>query len=701
MKRIFLLAALMMFCAALLAQSRKFSNPKHLIRQAVPAVAVDEPILPRQPGNPLVLPKSTLEDIFGGTRYDAQTNASVDNRLVVWPDGSISAAWTKAQLETAYTDRGTGYNYYNGAVWGPAPSGRIETIRTGWPSMDKWNGNGEIVISHQSGTAPLVMCTRPVKGTGAWTQSLLATPPGASGLLWPRIMTSGPTNNYVHMLVITAPTANGGVVYNGLDGALLYYRSLNGGITWDKTAIILPGLDATNYDAFSADHYVWGTPHGDTIYFGVAGHWVDSFIMKSTNNGETWTKIPVLANANKKLPVGTTEVPEFYAGDGAVAVEMDHSGVIHMAFGKGGGYMAGGTKYIYVNQNGLIYWNTTMPMVPEGLDLDVLEASGNLLAYVFDGPNPGDTIVAAPSYRVGLSSHPQLSVDANNNLYCLYSAATPGNPSPDPYNYRHMWGRARFHSTGAWGDMTDFNEGIFYMFYEFAFANMAKQVQNNNLNVIYQTSPQPGSAVQVTTIPVHDNYYEHRVIPLSAFGTPPVNNPTLTISTLQNVAAGPVSVPVHATNFNNLGAFQFTLEYNPALMTYTGCSNWYPGITDVLIGTGTLGKITFIWAASSQGVNLVDGNFFNINFIWQGSSAMSIISWNDSPTPREFSDYNGLIFAPTYTNGGVTGTLPATHFIPVWTGNPLNPMAIGVTQARLDLVDLVAGDEIGVFDGNY
>ncbi len=516
MKKTLLFAVLLLMVGALMAQNPKYSNPKHLKGQAVPAVAIDNPGLPQQTGNSLTMSKSTLEDIIGETRYDAQSNAGIQNRLVVWPDGSISAAWTKAQLETGYTDRGTGYNYYDGTAWGDPPAMRIETVRTGWPSMDALN-NGEIVVSHRSGTATMVMERRATKGTGNWTESFIPNPPPATGLLWPRVMTSGPNNNIIHMLALTAPTGNGGVVYKGMDGALLYYRSLDGGATWDKSGITLPGMDSLYHDGFSADSYNWGSPHGDTIYFGCGGHWSDTFIMKSTDNGETWVKIPVLSNANAKLASTVTYVPPFYSSDGAIAVEMDKNGVIHMAFGKGGGYMSGGTSYIYVNVNGLIYWNTTMPMVQDSLDLDSLEAHGNLIAYVFDGPNPGDTIVAAPSYRVGMSSHPSISIDQYNNIYLLYSAVTPGNPSPDPYNYRHMWCRAKFHNKPQWTPMKDLNDGVFYLFYEFAFPNMAKRVLNNNLNVIYQTSNQPGSAVQVTTIPVHDNSYEHRVIPVSAY----------------------------------------------------------------------------------------------------------------------------------------------------------------------------------------
>ncbi|MCK9220365.1 MAG: T9SS type A sorting domain-containing protein [Bacteroidales bacterium] len=541
MKKILLFSIMTCLGIGLMAQSLKYSKPVNVPRQAVPAAITDNPLLPQQVANSFVQSKAALEDVIGETRYDAQTNSAIPNRLIVWPDGSMSSAWTKAQLDGSWTDRGTGYNYYDGSAWGTPPTQRIESVKTGWPTMDKWNGTGEIVIAHQSGTTPLVMNTRPVKGTGTWTQSLINPPTGASGLLWPRMITSGPTNNYVHMIVLSSPTGNGGVTYQGLDGALLYYRSTNGGETWDKNGIILPGLESANYDGFSGDEYAWGSPHGDTLYFAVACAWTDSFIMESVDNGENWTKIPVLSNANKKLPSGTTEVQPFYAADGAVALEMDKAGVIHMAFGKGGGYMSAGTKYIYVNVNGLIYWNSTMPMIQDSLVLDSLEAHGNLLGYVSDGPNPGDTIIAAPSYRVGLSSHPQISIDPYNNIYCLYSAVTPGNPSPDPYNYRHMWARAKFHDKATWTDMLDLNTGVLYMYTEFAFANMAKTILNDNLNVIYQSSSQPGSAIQVTTITVHDNNIEHRSIPGSTFWPEGIANPVAKANTVSQNCPNPVN----------------------------------------------------------------------------------------------------------------------------------------------------------------
>jgi hypothetical protein len=116
-----------------------------------------------------------------------------------------------------------------------------------------------------------------------------------------------------------------------------------------------------------------------------------------------------------------------------------------------------------------------------------------------------------------MSSFPQISIDDWNNKYVIWAASTPGNPSPDPYNYRHIWGRAWFHDKTTWGDMIDFNAGVTYMFNEYVYPCMAKQITGDKLAIIYQTSAQPGSNIVSTTIPEHDNNIEYRELPGSLF----------------------------------------------------------------------------------------------------------------------------------------------------------------------------------------
>ena len=131
--------------------------------------------------------------------------------------------------------------------------------------------------------------------------------------------------------------------------------------------------------------------------------------------------------------------------------------------------------------------------------------------------------------------------------------------------------------------------------------------------------------------------------------------PTFTIATLNNVPAGSITVPVYATKVVNMGSFQFTIEYDPALMSFSSASDWYTGIEAVTMGEPTPGHLTFVWAADLQGINIADGTFFNLNFNWLGSTSTSSLTWSDNPTPREFTDYDGNVFVSVYNNGSVTG----------------------------------------------
>jgi hypothetical protein len=105
----------------------------------------------RQSSNstPSVLLRTSGEVVIGETVYDLQTNNSVCNRLSNNGDGTFSATWTMGFEETAYPDRGTGFNFFDGNDWGDAPNDRLEAdVRTGWPNYIKTNSGTEFICNH-------------------------------------------------------------------------------------------------------------------------------------------------------------------------------------------------------------------------------------------------------------------------------------------------------------------------------------------------------------------------------------------------------------------------------------------------------------------------------------------------------------------------------------------------------------------------
>jgi hypothetical protein len=512
MKKFTFTMIMLSFAMILFAQTDRLRIPQSLqsLRADAP-VHIKNIAEPLKPQDYIPSAKSVTEDLIGTTVYDLQTNSSCENRLYYYPsDNTMGGTWTRGINSPSFSERGTGYNYNDGTGWGSAPSSRIENERCGWPSYAPLGATGEIVVSHTE-VSGLKVCTRATKGTGTWTQTVLAGPPGAVDISWPRVITTGPNHMYVHIIALTYQ------VYQGQNLALLYFRSLDGGQTWDKTNVILPGMGASDYLGFGGDDYAWAEPQGDTLCFAVAGQWVDGFFMRSYDNGDTWTKTVFFTNSNSLTPTSTPVSP-FACLDGSVAIQLDHSGKAHVVVGRMFASSDGSQRSYYPGTDGLIYWNENMPPLADSLYLDTLDAHGQLLGYVV-GNQAGDSIIGFPYYGVGLSSFPQITIDENDYIYVIWSGLTVGNPSPDNLNYRHLWGRGSLNGGQTWADMYDFNQGLDYIYKEFVFPSMTKFTPVNDVEVLYQTADQPGSAVKATTIPVpyHDNTIEVRTIQKSLF----------------------------------------------------------------------------------------------------------------------------------------------------------------------------------------
>lgn len=445
------------------------------------------------------------EQIIGTTFYDLFSNAHIGNRFFRYEDGTMAGVWIFGLEATAFPGRGTGYNYYDGTTWGPAPTERIETTRCGWPAIAPWGAGGEINVSH-NGVTSLEITQRDTKGTGAWTETNFLGPDGiVDDLTWPRLITSGENNEVIHLI------ANSYVEYMGQTTALLYSRSEDGGATWDPQNIILDGTGADYYTEVGADAYTMAS-RGNTVCILIGSAWEDLFYMRSDDNGETWDKNLVREHPYPFFDWNVTIADTFFTVDNSAHITIDYEGHVHVVFGINRVmHLDVGTTYnLFPFVDGIGYWNDMMDPFSDDLDALAPPQYGyansemvedeNYIGYMQDVDGDGQitligtTVDDIMSYRqLGPSTMPSITVDEYGYRYVLFSSTTETYET-DTYNYKHIWARGYDPLNETWGDFMDLTADIVHIFDESVFPIISSN-SDENIHYIYQADITPGIAL--------------------------------------------------------------------------------------------------------------------------------------------------------------------------------------------------------------
>lgn len=530
MKNILLLSIALSMGLWAYGQHQRPYVPKSLQDYSLPdrLTATDFDEVAVKPSNPTVKSGAApTETTIGETRYDLQTNSSVQNRFYRYADGTMGASWTFGLLDPGFADRGSAYNYFDGTSWGPYPSSRIETMKTGWPSYAPLGANGEMIVSHIGTNVGLAINTRGNKGTGAWVESTFAGPVGAEKLLWPRAITNGSNHNNIHLMALTAPTGNAGTIYNGMNGALVYSRSTDGGATWGIFNVQPTGVTSTEYLGLNGDGYAWAEPKGDTLAFVVGNNWYDIFLLKSTDNGTTWTKTMIWTHPYPLFDRGNlVPTDTFYCPDGSIAAAIDSEGKVHVVFGIQRAHSDGAGTFWFPYVDGIAYWTEDKPEFTSAnfkytLHPDSLFNGDNLIAW-FQDVNQNDTMDllggtdAIGKYYVSLSSFPTLTIDENDNIFLVYSSVTEGRDN-GLQNYRHLWARASLDNGSSWGDFVDITASIIHNFDECVFPCLAAR-SDNAIHLIYQADEEPGLHARGDEDAPTDNNVIYSAVPKTDLG---------------------------------------------------------------------------------------------------------------------------------------------------------------------------------------
>ena len=300
----------------------------------------------------------------------------------------------------------------------------------------------------------------------------------------------------IHVICITTPVANGGVEYQGQDGALLYYRSLDYGDTWEMQTF--PQLDSSNFINMSADAYAIHAD-GGTVAFAVFNDLQDSFIMISEDAGENWeyhilADFPVdMYQIDSGLPDslgydfdGDGIFAEYLNSDGAGDVHVDEFGTVHCVFGAMYYADADTTDAnfsFFPGTNGLQYWREDF-----GNDSSVTIA----YAYDIDGNGSLDLEDEIAAYFVNLAGIPSMGSDEDGNLYVSYSAVME-NYSTGVQNYRHVYLVNSQDNGDSWNSQNacDLTPDVEFDGYENVFASIAPRM-SDTLEVVFQRDFEPG-----------------------------------------------------------------------------------------------------------------------------------------------------------------------------------------------------------------
>ena len=412
-KTLFFIMALAL-CTSLMAQDlRKPINVKHqaTYKEAAIGASAQDAVstIPTQRGSMVQNGPGYYLEWVGLTCYNLPTNSNSRNTISFRPNSQDAAlVWTTA---TDNDSRGTGINYYDmpNRSWGGVMPGdvRIEKVRTGWGGH-AFTSEGEIVVGHNALNgldAGLVVNTRDKFGEGDWTEYVLKCSPysmggtiESTGIQWPTIATNG---NTVHLVAVTEQITTGdpcdftfGYEIDGtfISSAPLYYRSSDGGKTWDikEHNFFAEGMSVAEMKEIGGDSYTIAV-RGDHVVFlyntdgGIA-------YMESKDNGDNWVK-KVIYQDDAFLGTPTVnQDPRLEPSTSAIYIDENHR--VHVVFsGRPVIKDAGDCRILLWGTipAGFVYWNDTHDRI-DWKDLAAYSEDRNgMLMY--------DTLHTYPKYK--------------------------------------------------------------------------------------------------------------------------------------------------------------------------------------------------------------------------------------------------------------------------------------------------------------
>lgn len=600
---------------------------------------------------------------IGSTTYDLQTNSSSCNRIYN-SINKVAATWTMSQVFSPnFSDRGTGYNNFNGTFWNAIPSSPIDSLS--WPNIDLGVGNVEYVVGHNKAPAnyDLVLLKRTPAGLGSWTKSYLPAHPAGHFCQWSKMRVGGSNGATIHVIAMTTPVANGGTLINGIDGALTYSRSQDGGATWDLVHVALPMVDATHYARMRADSYALDVK--DNIVAITQGSMFNDWVLwKSTNNGTSWIRSVILPHpiaAYDSLSMYTDIDGDFIADtldvmDGSQAVLIDNNNMVHCWSGSMRVIQDQGQPFTFFPfTDGLYYWNEGFMSFPPVIIATAEDSDGSGVIELAGG-GPYD-------YQTGISSMPTAGIDGGSTIIVAYASmveyTTNGNADPlEEQSYRNIYFIASTDNGQSWTDPvrhdpSDFDESVF--------PSVARNV-GPNIHLILQRDGEPGMNVNGTDLMSSNDILYYSEDPATLFSSVLIN-PVHFVN-----LSGMVFFDQNQNGLKDVGEFgmmQFPLQLTPE-NDFTETNN--AGVYNFLTDTGThtvniLNGTNWTITSDSTSYTITIDTVFNNNLDFGIYPANLIYHANTILTGSIPRCNNSITYWINFFNNGTIPTSGTVRFV--------------------------------------
>ena len=523
MKKVFLLSLGLVLGFSAFAQNRVMKNDaqKAVANGKIVAVGTEmtteaSTYAPQAAKSVVISRYDDLEDAETMyTYYDLQSNQYVANRMYQLPNGNVAVTATMShEANQTASDRGTGYNFYNGE-WNDMPETRVEPFKTGWPSIAPWGETGEILLCH--GNNHMQVFVREVAGEGEWN-NISQLPDYPEGYpyseypTWPRVVTCGANNN----VIIAVAALQHKISDDETDVRTVIFRSedaINWTVNYSPLADLGLGYEVGN---FSADDYALAA-NGNTVALLFSGCLTNSvWMFKSEDCGLTWNPTRVWEHPLEGVDL---DEPGLDYGDTLFmpmngSIVIDNNNVVHIALNTFEMTHLADTDpgyYTYWSGravDGILYWNDTQDPIH---DTEHPEYIGTSYEAHFAHPNqfhaarlwwpvpdeqglvhmlPDSTkwIGYIPMYEgyswdngmyymsgteyvskfYGASGHPALSCDPAGNLACAFSS--PNVTRENGSYLRSIYVSYRNAGNGYWEQIEDdITEDVMLMYSECVF----------------------------------------------------------------------------------------------------------------------------------------------------------------------------------------------------------------------------------------